>query len=96
MSHIRSRKHAVNPYLAALAALAVALPAAAVAQEHGNHKDERHGKRDHDRHGDEDEAVIHGQREGYRATEVTSPKKTQALLDTPQTVSVIGRQLLDE
>lgn len=81
MSHIRSRKHTVNPYLAALAALAVAVPAAAVASDVAH---------------DEEETVIHGQREGYRATEVSSPKKTQPLLDTPQTMSVIGRQLLDE
>ena len=77
MSHIRSRKHTVSPYLAALAVLAAAVPAAAVAH-------------------DEEETIIHGQREGYRATEVSSPKKTQPLLDTPQTMSVIGRQLLDE
>ena len=96
MRHIRSRKHAATPYLAALAALAVVTPVAAMAQEHGEHRGEHHGGRDHDRHGDEDEAVIRGHREGYRATEVSSPKKTQPLLDTPQTLNVIGRQLLDE
>ncbi len=96
MSYIRSRKHAVNPYLAALAALAVAAPVAAVAQEHGDHhKGGHHDKRDH-RHGDEDEMVIRGQREGFKVSATSSDKRTQPLLNTPQTVTVITAEVIDQ
>lgn len=103
---IKSRKHAASPYIAALAALAVAAPAIAVAQDHPEHRDGHHGDRKHgderrgDRHHDDDqdrkEVVVTGQREGYNVKAVSSAKKTQPLLDTPQTLTVISKDLLDD
>ena len=89
MGYIRSRKHstslqpAFRPSLVALAALA--LPLASQAQPAGA----------------PDEALpeinVHSSAEApYKADWVSSPKLTQPLVDTPQTVSVIKKEIIRE
>src|SRR5687768_5423698 len=40
--------------------------------------------------------VVTGERQGYKADTASSPKFTQPLLDTPQTITVITKELLDD
>ncbi|ESQ84779.1 hypothetical protein AEAC466_06905 [Asticcacaulis sp. AC466] len=87
---IRSRKHPVNPYAIALAAIAlpsIALPALAdAAADAGADLNDRGT-----------EVTVKGERHGpYKADHTSSPKKTQALIDTPQTVAVISKEVLQD
>jgi catecholate siderophore receptor len=87
MRHIRSRKHAAQLPVAALAAsLALALPATSLANEADAADDA--GSHDAD-------AVTLDQVEvrGLRNF-VVSPKFTQTLQDTPQTIEVLNKELL--
>ena len=87
MRHIRSRKHAAPLPIAALAAsLVVALPAHAA--DAGDADDA--GARDKDSVV-LDKVEVHGLRNF-----VVSPKFTQTLQDTPQTIEVFSRDLLDQ
>ena len=86
MSSIRSRKHTVNPYALALnvtlAATALAFPMSAMADAAADGSTE---------------VLVKGERRvAYKADTVSSAKKTEALLDTPQTVSVISKELLSD
>ena len=84
-SSIRSRKHTVNPYALVMAATALALPVAALADADA----------DQDHKGTE--VTIKGERHvPYKTDKASSPKKTEALVDTPQTMSVISKELLQD
>ncbi|ESQ91266.1 TonB-denpendent receptor [Asticcacaulis sp. AC460] len=78
---IRSRKHSAARY-ATLAALALAIPAAA-------HADDAF-----DASGDADAVVVKGERPGFKAAASSSDKRTQPLLDTPQTMVVITSDVI--
>jgi len=87
MSSIRSRKHTVNPYAIALAALA--LPGIALADTSADAD-----YHDHDRG---TEVLIKGDRRAvYKEDKSSSKKATAELLDTPQTVQVIGKEIIKE
>ncbi|SEL76961.1 catecholate siderophore receptor [Pseudoxanthomonas sp. GM95] len=109
MSHIRSRKHlpGARPLtVAALAtSLAFALPSAAFAADTvaadapaDQHKDQEHERDGHRHHRDEaknlDKVDVHGSR--IQAKAVASPKFTQSLQDTPQTIQVITSDLFNQ
>ena len=84
-SSIRSRKHTVNPYALVMAATALALPVAALAEAEAN--------QDHTG----TEVTIKGERHlPYKTDKASSPKKTEALVDTPQTMSIISKELLED
>jgi len=84
MSHIRNRKHSSNRFLAAamIAAVVPALPVAAMAQQKADKKLEG--------------VTVSADEDTYKADVVSSPKQTQALIDTPQTVSVIKKEVLQQ
>jgi catecholate siderophore receptor len=86
MSHIRNRKHSLNRYVAALAM--VAIPAAANAQPPRDHDRDRD---DHDK--PSREVVVKGER---KKVELSSPKYTQPLVDTPKTITVISKGIIQE
>ncbi|WP_440975205.1 catecholate siderophore receptor Fiu [Pseudoxanthomonas winnipegensis] len=111
MSHIRSRKHlpGARPLTAAALAtsLALALPGSALAtdgidapgasadQQRDHDRDEHDGQRHH--RGDArtlDKIDVHGSR--IQAKAVASPKFTQPLQDTPQTIQVITSDLFNQ
>lgn len=79
-TYIRTRKHTAHRYLGAALAL-TALPAAVLAQD-----GEKTLK----------EVVVTAEESPYKAEVVSSPKATQALIDTPQTVAVIKKEVLQE
>lgn len=81
MTLIRSRKHNPGRYLAALT-LAGMATAGAVQAESADANDRP--------------VTVTGHHDRYRTDTVSSPKKTEALVDTPQTVSVIARELLSD
>jgi catecholate siderophore receptor len=84
-STIRSRKHSVNRYALVMAASALALPVAALADADA----------DQDHKGTE--VTIKGERHlPYKTDKASSPKKTEALVDTPQTLSIISKELLED
>ncbi|ESQ91833.1 catecholate siderophore receptor Fiu [Asticcacaulis benevestitus] len=84
-SSFRSRKHSVNRYALIMAASALALPVAALADVEA----------DADQKGTE--VTIKGERHlPYKTDKASSPKKTEALVDTPQTMSVISKELLED
>ncbi len=83
MSSIRSRKHAVNPY--ALALTALALPSAAMADAVA------------DAARDSTHVIVRGERHGpYKEDHSSSKKATADLIDTPQTIQVIGKEIIRE
>ncbi len=86
MSSIRSRKHTVNPYAIALAALAlpgIALADTSADADYNDHKTT--------------EVTIRGERHAPYKEDLSSSKKATAeLLDTPQTVQVIGKEIIRE
>jgi catecholate siderophore receptor len=82
MTKIRSRKHSVNRYLATVAA--VALPAMPLIA-HAQAAEEKTLK----------EVTVTATVDKYKA-ELTSPKYTQALVDTPKTVTVITKNIIQE
>lgn len=107
MSHIKSRKHAVRATALATATLAATLSLPALAQtdpqadapsaqdrdDHRHHDDRRDGHH-RDRHDDAttlDNLEVRGLR-----SFVVSPKFTQTVLDTPQTVQIIGKELFNQ
>ncbi|MDC7676388.1 catecholate siderophore receptor Fiu [Asticcacaulis machinosus] len=82
MTKIRSRKHSVNRYLATVAAVAIpAMPLIAHAQA----AEEKTLK----------EVTVTATVDKYKS-ELTSPKFTQALVDTPKTVTVITKNIIQE
>jgi catecholate siderophore receptor len=88
MQKIRNRKHSINRYIVALAAMT--LPAGAALAQGG----EREHGRDHDEDGRPPrEVVVKGQK---GKIELSSPKYTEPLLDTPKTVTVISRGIIQE
>ncbi len=96
MSSIRSRKHTVNPYAIALTALALPLIASpgishaaslADATADADAYQKEHGQ----------EITIKGERRApYKEDKSASKKATAELLDTPQTVQVIGKEIIRE
>lgn len=80
MAHIRSRKHPNTSHLLAL--LAAALPAAAGAQEKETSLPAM--------------TVKANAEVPYKADSAANPKFTQPLVDTPQTVQVIKKEVLQE
>lgn len=84
MAHIKSRKHAVarrSGCSAAVAMAFIALPGAAFAQQADTTLPE---------------VKVTGQTETYKAEKASSPKFTQPLVDTPQTITIIKKELLQE
>ncbi|ESQ79032.1 TonB-dependent siderophore receptor [Asticcacaulis sp. YBE204] len=85
MTHIRNRKHGANRYLSAALLAAAAVPAlssAAIAQEKTDKK--------------LDGVTVTAEENAYKADVVSSPKQTQALVDTPKTVQVIKKEVIQE
>jgi len=91
MRYIGSRKHATPLPAAALAAsLAMALPAVAPAADLADSADSADRARDRDAV-TLDKVEVHGLRNF-----VVSPKFTQTLQDTPQTIEVFSKDMLDQ
>ena len=99
MAHIKSRKHAVpntkspQSLTAAtlLTSLALGLPASAVAHDVAS------GPGPEPQTTTLDKIDVHGERiKRYSADQSSSPKFTQPLVDTTQTISVIGSDLFNE
>lgn len=88
---IRSRKHALSPYVAALTALALPLIVQPLtARAEGTDAE------DHRPHDDKPtEVTVKGQRTTYRA-ESANRKATTSVLDAPQTVQVITEEIITE
>ncbi len=89
-SSIRSRKHAVNPYALLIAAAAITLPSATLAGEDdmASTNDQSYGPT---------EVTIKGDRKvPYKTDQSANRKATADVLDTPQTVQVIGEQIISE
>ncbi len=107
MNHIKSRKHTVRATALATATLAATLslptlaqtdPQAADAQstpaphDHdGHHRRGEHRDNHHDGATDLDQVDVHGLR-----SFVVSPKFTQTVQDTPQTVQIISKELFTQ
>ena len=84
MAHIKSRKHAVarrSGCSAAVAMAFIALPGAVAAQE---------------KTAVLPEIEVHGATESYKADTVSSPKFTQPLLNTTQTITVIKKEIVQQ
>ena len=91
MSSIRSRKHTVSPYAVALTALTLPLLAAPLAHADASADADAY-KREHGQ-----EITIKGDRRApYKEDKSASKKATAELLDTPQTVQVIGKEIIRE
>jgi catecholate siderophore receptor len=91
MRYVSSRKHAAPLPAAALAAsLALALPAVAHASDLADSTDSADGARDRDAVA-LDKVEVHGLRNF-----VVSPKFTQTLQDTPQTIEVFSKDRLEQ
>lgn len=88
MTLIRSRKHAPGRYLAALSFAGMSLAGMAVTAAAHSETAADAGEADH--------VTVIGRHDKYREDKVSSPKKTEALIDTPQTISVISKELLSE
>lgn len=82
MAHIKSRKHPISRRLncSAAVALAMALPSAVYAQQTETLP----------------EITVQGATESYKADTVSSSKYTQPLLDTPQTITIIKKELVQQ
>lgn len=92
MAHIKSRKHPAARRLNCSAAVAlafIALPGAIHAQQTGETNTKRVENLPQI-------TVKGGSSENYKADTVASPKFTQPLVDTPQTISVIKKELLQQ
>ncbi len=84
MAHIKSRKHPVarrSSCSAAVAMAFIALPGAVLAQQTTDVLPE---------------IEVHGAAESYKADTVSSPKFTQPLLNTTQTISVIKKEIVQQ
>jgi catecholate siderophore receptor len=89
LSHIRNRKHAAlrQPLLThSLIAMA------ALSGSFGAHAQTTEAKQETKL----PELTVTAEAEGYKADKVTSPKLTQPLLDTTQTITVIKKEVLQE
>jgi catecholate siderophore receptor len=92
MSSIRSRKHTVSPYAIALTALALPLLVAPALGHAADATDADLYKREHG-----EEILIKGERHApYKEEKSSSKKATAELLDTPQTLQVIGKEIIRE
>lgn len=90
MAHIKSRKHPIGRRLncsAAVAAAFIALPAYAQ-QADADQATKTSGTLP--------QITVQGAVETYKAEKVSSPKFTQPLVDTPQTITVIKKELLHD
>lgn len=90
MAHIKSRKHPIGRRLncsAAVAAAFIALPAYAQ-QADADQATKTSGTLP--------QITVQGAVETYKAEKVSSPKFTQPLVDTPQTITVIKKELLQD
>lgn len=96
MSHIRSRKHSTTPRPLAFAALAtslaLALPGTALAVDANADADQQDRTQSDAR--TLDKVDVHGSQ--VQAKAVASPKFTQPLQDTPQTIQVITSDLFNQ
>ncbi len=84
MAHIKSRKHPIGRRLncsAAVAMAVMALPGAVLAQQAAQTLPE---------------IEVHGASESYKADTVSSPKFTQPLINTTQTISVIKKEVIQQ
>lgn len=90
MAHIKSRKHPVARRLNCSAAVALAVMAMpAYAQQTGDASAQNAATLP--------QITVQGaSQENYKADTVSSPKFTQPLIDTPQTVSVIKKEILQQ
>ncbi|MFT4089572.1 MAG: TonB-dependent siderophore receptor [Asticcacaulis sp.] len=79
---IRNRKHASHPYLTAALMAAAAVPALAGAA----------AAQDKALQG----VTVTAEEDTYKADVVSSPKQTQALVNTPQTIQVIRKEVIQE
>jgi catecholate siderophore receptor len=89
MAHIKSRKHPIARRLNCSAAVALAvmsIPGAVYAQQ-ANDADTKKAET-------LPQITVQGAAETYKADKVSSPKFTQPLVDTPQTITVIKKELL--
>src|SRR3546814_19924188 len=83
MAHIKSRKHPIARRLncsAAVALAVMALPGAVYAHQTKTLP----------------EITVQGSNEGYKADVVSSPKFTQPMVHTPQTISVLKKEGFQE
>lgn len=90
MAHIKSRKHPIARRLncsAAVAAAVIALPA--YAQQADADQAAKSS-------GTLPQITVQGAAETYKADKASSPKFTQPLVDTPQTISIIKKELLQD
>jgi len=82
---IRNRKHATSPYLTAALMAAAAVPAlTGVAQAQETQDKTLQG------------VTVTAEEDTYKADVVSSPKQTQALVNTPQTIQVIRKEVIQE
>lgn len=79
---IRNRKHGTHPYLTAALMAAAAVPALAGAA----------AAQDKALQG----VTVTAEEDTYKADVVSSPKQTQALVNTPQTIQVIRKEVIQE
>jgi catecholate siderophore receptor len=82
MRSIRSRKHPAGRYLTAVSIMGAALSTGVAYAETAADAPTT-------------EITVNGHHDSYKS-EVSSPKKTEALVDTPQTITVISKELLDD
>lgn len=81
---IRNRKHGLAPKLVLLAAMTSALPGMAHAEDSGPGDAERR----------EETVYVEGRETDYKIDKSASAKLTQALVDTPQTLTIISGQII--
>jgi len=93
MAHIKSRKHPVgrrlNSCSAAMALAFVALPGAVYAQQAPDSPSAASAET-------LPQITVQGETESYKADTSSSPKYTQPLVDTPQTITIIKKELTQE
>lgn len=80
---IRNRKHTLTQQLVLLAAISGTLPGLAHAEEPAADSEKR-----------EDTIYVEGQENNYKVDESANAKLTQALVNTPQTLTIISSQLI--
>ncbi|WP_175624469.1 MULTISPECIES: catecholate siderophore receptor Fiu [Oxalobacteraceae] len=90
MAHIKSRKHPIGRRLncSAAVALAVMTLPAAYAQQTSDPSTQKASTLP--------QITVQGVAESYKADSVASPKFTQPLLDTTQTISVVRKEVIQE
>ena len=88
MAHIKSRKHPVGRRLNCSAAVALAVMAMPAYAQQADDAAKQSGTLP--------QITVQGAAETYKAEKVSSPKFTQPLVDTPQTITVIKKELLQD